>query len=135
MNFFTFWINEKTGRKELVTAPLEDGTILPGVTRQSILDLTRSWGEFDVSERKYTIYDIEKAAKEGRLLEAFGAGTAAVVSPVKNIHYNGVDIHVPLDPKNPDAGAGPLTKKIWDTLSAIQYGLPGYEKHPWSVFL
>ena len=48
MNMFTFWINED-GEKELITAPL-DGTILPGVTRDSILQLAREWGEFKVTE-------------------------------------------------------------------------------------
>jgi hypothetical protein len=58
MNFFVLWRNAKTGRTELVTAPLTDGTILPGVTRQSILDLTRTWGEFDVVERKFTMAEV-----------------------------------------------------------------------------
>ena len=47
MNMFTFWERESDGKRELVTAPL-DGTILPGVTRRSVLDLARSWGEFEV---------------------------------------------------------------------------------------
>ena len=104
MNFLLLWINEK-GERELATPPL-DGTILPGVTRQSILDLCRSWGEFKVTERKIPMAAVLKAASEGRILEAFGAGTAAVVSPVKLIHFNGVDITVPLDPTNAAAGAG-----------------------------
>jgi len=95
MNFFVFW-RGADGRNELVTPPL-DGTILAGVTRQSILDMTRGWGEFTVSERKFTIADVVDAAKGGRLLEAFGAGTAAVVSPVKMVHYDGVDYPVPCD--------------------------------------
>ena len=53
MNFFVYWLNEN-GEKELITAEL-DGTILPGVTRDSILDLTRSWGEFKVTERVFNI--------------------------------------------------------------------------------
>jgi branched-chain amino acid aminotransferase len=126
MNFFVFWINE-AGEKELVTAPL-DGTILEGVTRQSILDLGREWKDFKVSERKFTMHDIVKASKEKRLLEAFGAGTAAVVSPVKQIHFDGVDYDIPVDAS---AGAGPLTKRFWNSLLDIQYGKAG--DHPWSV--
>lgn len=65
MNMFVLWVNEQ-GKTELVTAPL-DGTILPGVTRQSVLDLARKWGEFEVSERSYTIHELVKAADEGRV--------------------------------------------------------------------
>jgi branched-chain amino acid aminotransferase len=55
----------------LVTPEL-DGSILPGVTRDSILNLTRSWGEFKVSERRFTMSDLVKADKEGRIIEMFG---------------------------------------------------------------
>ena len=64
------------------------------------------------------------------LRSSLRAGTAAVVSPVKLIHFNGVDITVPLDPTNPSAGAGPLAQRLWDVLSHIQYGKVN---HPWSV--
>ena len=66
------WIDEPapafpvTGKPELVTCPL-DGTILPGVTRDSILQLTRSWGQFEVTERHYTIHEVVDAIKEGRV--------------------------------------------------------------------
>lgn len=70
------------------------------------------------------------AVNGGRLLEAFGAGTAAVVSPVKLVHYDGKDYSIPLDPADPAAGAGPLAKRVWSSLSDIQYGrVP----HEWSV--
>jgi len=72
------------------------------------------------------------ALEEKRVLEVFGAGTAAVVSPVKKIHYDGKDFAVPLDPKDPSAGAGPFAKKIWKELADIQYGI---KDHPWSVLL
>ncbi|KAI9223826.1 aminotransferase [Blastocladiella britannica] len=120
MNCFVYLINEK-GKRELVTPPL-DGTILPGVTRDSILSLARSWGEFEVSERKLYMKDILAASKEGRLLEMFGAGTACIVSPIKNVHYKDKDIAVPLDPKDPTSQAGPLTKRFNDTILGIQYG-------------
>lgn len=57
--------------RELVTPDL-DGSILPGVTRDSILTLARQWGEFKVSERKFTMADLVKADKEGRIIEMFG---------------------------------------------------------------
>ena len=127
MNIFVLMKNE-AGETELVTPPL-DGTILPGVTRDSILELARSWGDFGVSERLFTISELTRAIQEGRLLEAFGAGTAAVVSPIRRIHFDGVDYDVPLDPSDPNAGAGPVTKRFWDTITGIQYGrIP----HEWS---
>jgi len=94
MNVFFFLINKETDRPELVTAPLTRGDILPGVTRDSILHLARSWGDFDVVERFPTMPEIKLAAEEGRLLEAFGAGTAAVVTPIEAIQYKGEDIEV-----------------------------------------
>lgn len=118
MNMFTFWINEQ-GEKELVTAPL-DGTILPGVTRDSILALTRGWNEFKVTERTYTMPELAKAIDEGRVIECFGAGTAAVVSPIEMIGYQGKDYKVPLDPSKPDHPAGALTQRVWDSIVAIQ---------------
>ena len=63
MNFFVYWINE-LGEKELITCNL-DGTILPGVTRDSILALARDWNEFKVSERVFTIHELTKALDEG----------------------------------------------------------------------
>lgn len=127
MNFFVLWRNE-AGVREMVTAPL-DGTILPGVTRDSILALARGWGEFAVAERPFTMPQLVRALKEGRVEEAWGAGTAAVVAPVSGIAYKGVDYAVPLDAK--DAGAGPVVRRLWNELSDIMYGrVPG---HPWVV--
>jgi len=129
MNQFFFWKNKQTGRPELVTAPL-DGTILPGVTRDSILQLCRQWGEFDVVERPYNLKEVIAAINEGRMIEAFGAGTAAIVSPVKGFHFEGTDFDIPLDAADPKAKAGKLTQRISDTIMGIQYGrIP----HEWSV--
>ncbi|KAI9028482.1 aminotransferase [Hyaloraphidium curvatum] len=129
MNFFALLTNEK-GEKELVTPPL-DGTILPGVTRDSMLTLARDWKEFKVSERPITMAELSKAADEGRLHEAFGAGTAAIVAPIKAIKYKGRDIPVPLDPSNPASQAGPLALRFADTIMAVQYGEKEYRD--WSV--
>ncbi|KAJ2611088.1 branched-chain-amino-acid transaminase bat2 [Coemansia sp. RSA 1365] len=120
MNMFVFWRNE-SGERELVTPPL-DGTILPGITRDSILELTRNWGEFKVSERKINMKQIARASDEGRLLEVFGAGTACVVTPVSRIHFQGKDYEIPLNPSIPSAQAGPITARIYETLFAVQYG-------------
>ena len=83
-NFFVVWENKETGKRELVTAPLENQLILPGVTRRSVLELVRlrlsqSVGDLaplEVVERSFTIGEIQEAWKEGRIVEAFVSGTA-----------------------------------------------------------
>ncbi|KAF0853044.1 mitochondrial branched-chain amino acid degradation aminotransferase [Andalucia godoyi] len=128
MNFFVLWKNEK-GERELVTAPLDDGTILPGVVRDSILALARKEhaDEMKVSERLFTIADLTKAIDEGRVEECFGAGTAAIVSPVKGIHFAGKDYIVPIDEK---LNAGKFTSLLANKIMDIQYGR---KPSPWSV--
>ncbi|KAJ3172389.1 hypothetical protein HDU87_007893 [Geranomyces variabilis] len=128
MNFFLFW-KTPSGERELVTPPL-DGTILPGVTRDSILSLTRSWGEFTVSERAVTMREIATACDEGRVLEAFGAGTAAIVSPIRNVWFEGRDVEIPLDPKDKTKQGGPLATRLKKVIEGIQYGEVESE---WSV--
>ncbi|KNC99948.1 branched-chain amino acid aminotransferase [Spizellomyces punctatus DAOM BR117] len=128
MNFFMYWTNEQ-GVRELVTPPL-DGTILPGVTRDSIMGLARSWNEFKVTEQPISMFDVRKAVQEGRVHEMFGSGTAAIVSPIKKIRFEGEDLDIPLDPSDKTSQAGPLTKRIADTIMGIQYG---EIEHPWSV--
>merc|ERR1712150_132463 len=110
------------GERELVTPPLSRGDILPGVTRQSVLELTSSWGEFEVSERDISMVEVKEAGSEGRLIEAFGTGTAAVVSPISCIRFEGVDIGI--------EATGDITKRVWDELTAIQYGKVD---HDWSI--
>lgn len=117
MNLFVFWTTPQ-GKKQLITAPL-DGTILPGVTRNSILELARKWGEFDVSESVYTMREVQAAVKEGRVIEVFGAGTAAVVAPVNGIGYMDQNLEIPC---GPDGKAGALTRRLFDSLSDIHYG-------------
>ena len=114
----------------MITPPLTDGTILPGVTRDSILSLSRTWNEFHTSERQITMKELIKAIGEGRVLEMFGSGTAAVVSPIKRIYYEGQDWHIPLDPDDPSSQAGPLARRFWESINNIQYGLI---PHEWSV--
>ena len=126
MNLFVFWKNAH-GKEELITAPL-DGTILPGVTRDSILTLARTWREFEVSERSYTMQEIVDASSEGRLIEAFGAGTAAIVSPIDAIAFQGKELAVPC---GPDGKAGLLAKRLFHSLSDIQYGRKPFDN--WSV--
>lgn len=128
-NLFVVWVNEQ-GEKELITAPL-DGTILAGVTRDSILALARErLPEYKVSEKLFTMQQVVDASVDGRLLEVFGAGTAVVTAPVKRIHYNGTDIPVPLQEGKE---AGPIAEKMVDWITGIQYGEE--HQHPWSVVI
>lgn len=124
MNVF-FVFKDAEGKKELVTAPL-DGTILEGVTRDSVLTLARDRlpsDEWTVSERKFTMQEVKDRAAKGELVEAFGSGTAALVSPIKNIGWRGEDIGVPLA-----AGeAGELTIQMSKWIKKIQYGEEEYK--------
>lgn len=120
MNVFFVFKDSKTGKKELVTAPL-DGTILEGVTRDSILSLARERldpKEWEINERYFSINEVAERAKKGELVEAFGSGTAAVVSPIKEIGWQDENIQVPL---LPGEQSGEFTKVVADWISAIQY--------------
>lgn len=99
---------------ELVTPNLT-GSILPGITRFSVLDLARKWG-MDVTERKISIDEVFQAHADGRLKEVFGSGTAAVISPVGEIRYGDKVISIG------DGEPGETTMKFYDALTAIQYG-------------
>ena len=99
---------------EIITPPLA-GTILAGVTRDSVLALTHEWG-LRVSERPVTIDEVVAAAHKGTLEEVWGTGTAAVISPVGELSYKGERIVV-------NGGRiGALTQKLYDTIVEIQYG-------------
>jgi branched-chain amino acid aminotransferase len=99
---------------ELITPPLE-GTILPGVTRDSVIHLAADW-KIKVSERKVSIDEVFAASKKGKLKEVFGSGTAAVISPVGEIHHGGQKIVVN------DNKIGSLAQKLYDEITGIQYG-------------
>ena len=118
MNFFVFWKNEK-GEDELITPPL-DGTILPGITRDSILTLMQELGEFKIAVKPYKIQELMKACKEKRVYEAFGAGTAAIVSPVKSFNYGGETFEIPIEEAK---GAGKLTQRVLKMMLDLQYGV------------
>ncbi len=108
-----------------VMTPMLNGSILPGVTRDSALQLCRSWG-IPTEERRISIDELEAAAKDGTLEEVFGTGTAAVISPVGELRI-GSDIM-----KIGDGGIGPVSQKLYDTITGIQLGrIEGPEG--WSV--
>merc|ERR1712096_203067 len=130
MNQFFVWKNENN-QKEIITAPL-DGTILPGVTRDSILSLIKEEGEYNIVERPYTLLEIIRSIEEERLQEAFGSGTAAIVSPVKSIIYKNKEYVIPLNKSNLNEQSGVLTKHLFNRLLRIQYG---EEVHCWSEII
>jgi len=99
---------------EVITPPL-GGTILPGVTRDSVLALMRKWG-LRVNERQLSIDDVVHAHQRGALKEVWGTGTAAVISPVGELAYKGERMVI-------NGGAiGPLTQRLYDAIVGIQYG-------------
>ena len=107
------------------TAPC-NGTVLPGVTRMSCIELLRGWGFRVDDETRLSIGELMEAAHSGRLEEVFGTGTAAVISPVGQLCYGGDTVSI-----NGNA-IGPVTQKLYDTLTGIQYGrLP--DDHNWVV--
>lgn len=112
---------------QLITAPLEDQVILPGVTRASVLETAQEMlaDELDVLERKFTIHELIDAASEGRLVECFACGTAFFIAPIGEIHYKGQSIEVPLGEDNL---AGEYTKKLRARLGGIMHG---DVQHPW----
>jgi branched-chain amino acid aminotransferase len=99
---------------ELITPEL-NRSILSGVTRDSVIQLARSWN-IKVVERKISIDEVYEAQKQGELKEVFGSGTAAVISPVGNIKFDGAEITIS------DGKVGPLTARLFDELMNIQYG-------------
>lgn len=99
---------------EVITPEL-NGSILPGVTRMSAVELLRSWG-LKVTERRLSIQEIADAAKAGKLDEAFGTGTAAVVSPIGELKWG--DIIMPIN----NGEIGPISQRLYDDLTAIQWG-------------
>ncbi|CCJ30527.1 unnamed protein product [Pneumocystis jirovecii] len=129
MNCFVCWTTPH-GQKQLITAPL-DGTILPGVIRDSVLTLARErlaprgW---NVLETLFTLDDLILAASQHRLLEVFGTGTAAVISSVRKIGYNGGEITLPAE--SWQAGSVALTMHEW--ITEIQYGSVN---HPWTYIV
>jgi branched-chain amino acid aminotransferase len=117
-------IKHKNGETELITPPL-DGTILEGVTRQSILELTRKWGDIKVSERSITMKETIKLLEKNQLIEAFGCGTACVVCPIESILYKDVKYKIP----TMETGAKVMSR-ISKELNDIHYGKIQHEWAP-----
>lgn len=91
------------------------GTVLPGITRMSCIELLKNWG-YKVNEGKLAIDTVMEAGRNGTLEEVFGTGTAAVISPVGSLMYEKEVVEIN------NFEIGDLTQKLYDTLTGIQYG-------------
>lgn len=99
---------------EIVT-PMLSGSILPGITRKSCIEVLKNAG-YKVSERLITVDELIAAAKDGTLEEAWGCGTAAVVSPIGQLYYDGKTYTI----NNNEIGS--VTMELYNTLTGIQWG-------------
>ena len=108
-----------------VITPSLNGSILPGITRDSTIQLCKSWG-YEVEERKISAEELLQAQANGTLEEVFGTGTAAVISPVGKLRYQD-------DVMTINGGQiGPLSQKLYDTITGIQTGrLP--DENGWRI--
>ncbi len=139
MNIFLV-VQGDDGSVNLVT-PRLDGTILPGVTRSSVLTLAQSHSpetplhpslpasitKINTTEKTLYMTEVVQLLKKGKVLEMFGTATGAVITPVGRLHYDGVDYHIP---DYPD-GLGPIGRALFETLSDIQEGRRAWDD--WSV--
>ena len=99
---------------KVITSPLT-GSILPGVTRDSVIKLLRHFGT-PLEERPLSIEEVFEAGRAGALEEVFGSGTAAIISPVKEISFRGEKLPVG------EGTTGPVAQRLYDTILGIQYG-------------
>ena len=111
--------------KEIVT-PALNGSILPGITRDSVLKLGKHMG-YETEEKRMDIHEVMEDMKAGRITEAFGTGTAAVVSPVNKICFKGEEVSIG------NGGIGDVTMKLYNTLTDIQFGKTENDPMGWIV--
>ncbi len=98
-----------------VVTPALSGSILPGITRNSVVTLCKSWG-YEVEERKISVDELIEAQNTGKLEEVFGTGTAAVISPVGTLRYKDDVMTIG------DGSIGELSQRLYDTVTGIQNG-------------
>jgi branched-chain amino acid aminotransferase len=111
----------------LITAPTSTGTILKGITRDSVLTLAKGMG-IKVEERFFRVDELESALQEGSLQEAFGTGTAATIAHISKIQINGTDYLLPQKP------ADSFSHRVLKMLDEIKYGKVA-DKHGWIIKL
>ena len=109
---------------DTVVTPALTGSVLPGITRMSCIELLREKG-YRVEERLLSTQELLSAAQSGALREAWGCGTAAVVSPIGALAMDGARYTVA------DGGVGKLTRALYDTLTDIQWGRTP-DTHGWT---
>ena len=109
---------------EVVTPELS-GSILSGITRMSVIELLKSLG-YKVSEKRISVQELYEAHERGELKEAFGTGTAAVISPIGTFEWNKNKITVA------DGGIGEISQMLYDTITGIQCGKLE-DKYGWTV--
>jgi branched-chain amino acid aminotransferase len=112
---------------KLITPSTAENTILKGVTRNTVITLARDWG-YPVEERRVSVAEIIEGAKNGKLTDAFGAGTAATIAPVGSISHNGEEYFLS-DPKTRE-----FSQKVLQTLDAIRYGNAA-DPHGWNYMV
>lgn len=110
-----------------IVTPSLTGSILPGITRSTCLTLLREMG-LAVEERRLDVHELLDAARTGTLEEAWGCGTAAVISPIGTLAFDGIDYRIQ------DGGIGPISQKLYDTITGIQYGRI-QDSHGWITSL
>lgn len=106
----------------LITAPTHTGTILKGITRDSVIQLAKDWNE-PLEERFLAVEELQEALEKGQLEEAFGTGTAATIAHIQRIHINGKDYQLPQ--KNETA----FSNRVLTELDGIKYGSVKDEHH------
>ena len=99
----------------VVVTPMLTGSILPGVTRKSCIELCKLWG-YEVEERRISARELFDAALDGSLEEVWGTGTAAVISPVGKLREGETEVTIK------DGGIGELSQRLYDTITGIQLG-------------
>ena len=109
----------------VITPSLDDLSVLPGITRRSCIELLTEWG-YSVDERRLSIDEIEEMGRAGKLDEAFGTGTAAIISPVGELKIGDLVLNI-------NGGKiGAISQKLYDTLTGVQWGrLP--DSHDWTM--
>ncbi len=110
-----------------IVTPMLSGSILPGITRNSVIEVCKHWG-YEVEERKISVDELIAAQKDGTLEEVFGTGTAAVISPVGKLRYKDDVMTIG------DGNIGEVSQKLYDTITDIQWGKTE-DPFGWSVIL
>lgn len=113
--------------KDEVTTPMLNGSILPGITRLSCLQILKDWN-YNVTERLVSLQEVIEGYKEGKLVEMFGTGTAAIISSVGKLKYR--DTILQFDEEK----AGELSTRLYEELTGIQFG-EIEDRHGWMTYL